>query len=90
MHSTTNEGSKREDFARAYRSELDALPLSAGYRALFQLAEWLQDFPSVTLLSFERVSAEDERQIITQRSVLRMWLLRAPSPRRTTTEESIA
>ncbi len=87
LHATATEGSKREGFACAYCSELDAFPPSVWYCALLQLAEWLQDSPSVTLLSFERVSPQLERHTITQRSVLRTWLLTAPTPRRTTTNK---
>ena len=89
LHTTSPEDSRREDFARAYRAELDALPLRAWYRALLQLAEWLQVYPSVTLLSYERVPALLERQTVTQRSVLRTWLLSAPSPRLSTSEEEV-
>jgi hypothetical protein len=35
------------------------------------------------------VPALVERQTVTQRSVLRTWLLNAPSPRHTTTEEGV-
>lgn len=91
LHTTASDGLKREGFASAYRAELDALPLSVWYRSLLQLAEWLAVFPTVTLLSFECVPPEIERQILTQRSVLRMWLLSAPTPRRTTiNKEGIA
>jgi uncharacterized protein YeaO (DUF488 family) len=89
LHTTISEDSRREDFARAYRAELDALPLRAWYRALLQLAEWLQLYPSVTLISFERVPSVLECQTITQRSVLRGWLLNAPSLFHTTTEEEV-
>jgi hypothetical protein len=89
LHSTSPEDSRRESFARAYRAELDALPLRAWYRALRQLAEWLQDYPSVTLLSYERVPALLERQTVTQRSVLRTWLLSAPTPCHPTIEEGV-
>jgi uncharacterized protein YeaO (DUF488 family) len=89
LHTTSPENSRREDFAYAYRAELDALPLRAWYRALLQLAEWLQVYPSVTLLSYERVPALLERQIVTQRSVLRAWLLSAPRLRLSTSEEEV-
>jgi hypothetical protein len=87
LHSTSPEDSRREDFALAYRAELDALPLRAWYHALLQLAQWLQFAPSVTLLSYERVPPLLERQVVTQRSVLRTWLLSAPSPRLSKSEE---
>jgi uncharacterized protein YeaO (DUF488 family) len=89
LHTTTLEGSTRDGFARAYRAELDALPLHAWYHALLQLAEWLHTYPTVTLLSYERVPASLERQTLTQRSVLRAWLLIAPSPRKVTREEGV-
>jgi len=89
LHATSAEDSRREDFARAYRAELDALPLRAWYRALLQLAEWLLVYPSVTLLSYKRAPALLERQTITQRSVLRIWLLSAPSRQSSTSEEKV-
>jgi hypothetical protein len=89
LHTTSSVDSRRESFAQAYRAELDALPLRAWYRGLLQLAEWLQVYPSVTLLSYERVPALLERQTITQRSVLRTWLLSAPRPRPSTSEEGV-
>jgi uncharacterized protein YeaO (DUF488 family) len=89
LHAASPEDSRRDDFARAYRTELDTLPLRAWYRALLQLAEWLQVYPSVTLLSYERVPAPLERQTVTQRGVLRTWLLSAPSPRLSTSEEGV-
>jgi uncharacterized protein YeaO (DUF488 family) len=89
LHTTSSEDSRREGFACAYRAELDALPLRVWYHALLQLAEWLRASPTVTLLSFERVPTLLERQTVTQRSVLRAWLLSAPSPRHTTTEEGM-
>jgi len=89
LHTTSPEDSRRETFALAYRAELDVLPLRAWYRALLQLAEWLQVYPSVTLLSYERVPALLERQTVTQRNVLRTWLLSAPSPRLSTSEEDV-
>jgi uncharacterized protein YeaO (DUF488 family) len=89
LHSTPAEDSRRDHFAHAYRAELDTLPLRAWYPALLQLAEWLQVYPSVTLLSYERVPTLIERQTVTQRSVLRAWLLSAPSPRRSTSEEEV-
>jgi uncharacterized protein YeaO (DUF488 family) len=87
LHTAPSEDSRREAFARAYRAELDALPLHTWYRALLQLAEWLHTYPSVTLLSHERVLPLLERQTVTQRSVLRAWLLGAPDPRPSTSEE---
>ena len=89
LHTTSPEDFRRDEFARAYRAELDALPLRAWYRALLQLAEWLQVSPSVTLLSYERVPALLERQTVTQRSVPRTWLLRAPRPQPSTNEEGV-
>ena len=89
LQTTSLEVSRRETFAHAYRAELDALPLRAWYRALLQLAEWLHTYPTVTLLSYERVPHLLEQQTITQRSVLRTWLLRAPSPRQSTSEEEV-
>jgi hypothetical protein len=89
LHTTASEESKRERFASAYRAELDALPLRAWYGAVLQLAQWLQTYPTVMLLSYERVSALLERHTVTQRSVLRAWLLGAPSPYHTTTEEGL-
>jgi hypothetical protein len=89
LHSTTPWDSRQETFAHAYRAELDGLPLRAWYRALLQVAEWLHTYPTVTLLSYERVPALLERQTITQRSVLRTWLLHAPIPRQSTGEEEV-
>jgi uncharacterized protein YeaO (DUF488 family) len=89
LHSTSSEDTRREGFARAYRAELDALPLRAWYRALLQLAEWLHIYPTVTLLSYERVPSLVERQTITQRRVLRTWLLSAPSPQLSRSEEEV-
>jgi uncharacterized protein YeaO (DUF488 family) len=87
LHTTSPEDTRREGFACAYRAELDALPLRAWYHALLQMAVWLQVYPTVTLLSYERVPPLLERQTITQRSVLRAWLLSAPSPRFSSSEE---
>lgn len=89
LHTTSPENSRRDDFAYAYRAELDALPLRAWYGALLQLAEWLQVYSSVTLLSYERVPALLERQTVTQRNVLRTWLLSAPRPHLSTSEEKV-
>jgi uncharacterized protein YeaO (DUF488 family) len=89
LHTTSPVDSRRDDFARVYRAELDALSLSAWYRALVQLTEWLHTYPTVTLLSYERVPSSLERQTITQRSVLRAWLLSAPRPRQSTSEEGV-
>jgi uncharacterized protein YeaO (DUF488 family) len=89
LHTPSPEDSRRDDFGCAYRAELDALPLRAWYRALLQLAEWLQVYPTVTLLSYERVPALLERQTVTQRSVLRAWLLGAPRPQPSTSEEGV-
>jgi len=89
LHTATPEDSRRDGFARAYRAELNALPLRAWYRALLHLAEWLHTYPTVTLLSYERVPALLERQIVTQRSVLRAWLLSAPRPQQSTSEEGV-
>jgi uncharacterized protein YeaO (DUF488 family) len=89
LRTSSPEDSRRDDFARAYRAELDALPLRAWYRALLQLAQWMQVYPSVTLLSYERVPALLERHTVTQRSVLRTWLLSAPTPCHTTIEEGV-
>lgn len=87
LHAASPEDSRRDDFARAYRAELDTLPLRAWYRALLQLSRWLQFYPSVTLLSYERVPAMLERQTVTQRGVLRTWLLTMPRPLLSTSEE---
>ena len=87
LHVSSAEGSRRETFAHAYRAELNALPLRAWYRALLQLAQWLQDYPTATLLSYERVPTMLERQTVTQRSVLRAWLLRAPTLRQSASKE---
>jgi hypothetical protein len=89
LHTTSPEDSRREGFARAYRAELNGLPLRAWYRALLQLAEWLHTHPTVMLLSYERVFTSLERQTVTQRSVLRSWLLSAPRPRPSTSEEGV-
>jgi uncharacterized protein YeaO (DUF488 family) len=89
LHATPPEDSRRETFAHAYRAELDALPLRAWYRALLQLAEWLHTSPTVTLISYERVPALLERRTVTQRSVLRSWLLNVPSPQPSTSEEGV-
>jgi uncharacterized protein YeaO (DUF488 family) len=89
LHAAPTEDSRRDEFARAYRTELGALPLSSWYRALLQLAEWLRTYPTVTLLSYERVPSCLERQTVTQRSVLRTWLLSAPSPQSSTSEEGV-
>jgi uncharacterized protein YeaO (DUF488 family) len=89
LHTTSQQDSTREGFARAYRAELDALRLRAWYRALLQLAEWLHVYPTVTLLSYECVPTLLERQTITQRSVLRAWLLTAPGPRVSPSEEGV-
>jgi uncharacterized protein YeaO (DUF488 family) len=89
LHTTSSDDSRRADFAHAYGAELDALPLRAWYRALLRLAEWLQTYPSVTLLSYERVPALLECQTITQRTVLRTWLLRAPSLQSSRSEECV-
>jgi uncharacterized protein YeaO (DUF488 family) len=89
LHALPVEESKRERFAGAYRAELEALPLRAWYGAVLQLAQWLQHYPTVMLLSHERVPALLEPYTVTQRSVLRAWLLGAPSPRHTTTEEGL-
>jgi uncharacterized protein YeaO (DUF488 family) len=89
LHTSPFEDSRRDDFARTYRAELDALPLRAWYRALLELAEWLQVYPSVTLLSYDRVPALLERHTVTQRSVLRTWLLSAPTPRLSKSEEEV-
>lgn len=89
LHTTSPEDSRREHFARVYRAELDALPLRAWYRALLQLAEWLHTYPTVTLLSYERVPSSLERQTITQRRVLRAWLLSAPRQRQSTSKEGV-
>jgi uncharacterized protein YeaO (DUF488 family) len=89
LHTTSPEDSRRENFALAYRTELDALPLRVWYCALLQLAQWLQVCPNVTLLSYERVPPLLERQMVTQRSVLRTWLLSAPSPRLSKSEEEV-
>jgi uncharacterized protein YeaO (DUF488 family) len=87
LHTTSSEDSRRENFAHTYRAELDALPLHAWYRALLQLAQWLYTYPSVTLLSYECVPSLLEHQTITQCSVLRTWLLSAPTLRPSTSEE---
>jgi hypothetical protein len=87
LHTTSSEDSRREGFAHAHRAELDALPLRAWYRALLQLAEWLHTYSTVTLLSYERVPHLLEPQTVTQRSVLRSWLLSAPNPRPSSSEE---
>jgi uncharacterized protein YeaO (DUF488 family) len=89
LHTTSSDDSRRDEFAHSYRAELDALPLRAWYRALLRLAEWLQTYPSVTLLSYERVPALLECQTITQRTVLRTWLLRAPSLQSSRSEECV-
>jgi hypothetical protein len=44
-----------------------------------QLAWWLRKYPTVTLLSFERVRGGDEEEHArSQRRILRDWLLRRP------------
>jgi uncharacterized protein YeaO (DUF488 family) len=89
LSTTSPENSRRDEFEHAYRAELDALPLRAWYRALLQLADWLQVHPTVTLLSYERVRSSLECQTVTQRSVLRAWLLSAPRPQPSTSEEGV-
>jgi hypothetical protein len=42
-----------EEFAAAYRAELDRWPRLAHLAAVRQIALWLQTFQTVTLLSFE-------------------------------------
>jgi uncharacterized protein YeaO (DUF488 family) len=65
-----------EAFAHAYRAELDALPQRIWLDVLLELAAWLRKAPSVTLLSFERaLNPSVEPQTLTQRGVLRDWLL---------------
>jgi len=89
LQTTSPEDSRREDFALAYRAELDSLPLRAWYRALLQLAEWLQIYPSVTLLSYELVPPLLECQTMTQRTVLRTWLLRVAGLQSSRREECV-
>jgi uncharacterized protein YeaO (DUF488 family) len=65
-----------EEFASAYRAELDALPDHVWLGAAVQLTAWLRQAPSVTLLSFERTSDPSaRRRMLTQRQILRGWLL---------------
>src|SRR5262249_25050213 len=67
LHTVPCEEFRRESFAGAYGAELDALPLRMWYGALLQLARWLQNYPTVMLLSYERVPTMLERHTVTQR-----------------------
>ncbi len=67
-----------ESFAAAYRAELDALPERVRMEANLQFAWWLRTYASVTLLSFEHVPDDSETRALTQRRILRDWLLGRP------------
>jgi hypothetical protein len=64
-----------EEFARAYRAELEALPPRVHLELVWQIGTWLRFHRSVSILSHERVGDGDELGGHTQRRILREWLL---------------
>jgi len=64
-----------EGFALRYRAELDSMGWAVRLRALLEVSRWLQEYPTVTLLSFEPARGREEAAVKSQRHVLRSWLL---------------
>jgi len=67
-----------DEFAAAYRAELEALPPRVHMELAWQLGFWLRFHRTVTLLSHERAAGGDEAGARTQRRLLRDWLLGLP------------
>jgi uncharacterized protein YeaO (DUF488 family) len=78
LHAPPEQISGWDQFARAYRAELDTLPSRHRFGALLQLADWLQEYAGVILVSFEELSLIHLMQGRGQRHVLRDWLLGRP------------
>lgn len=75
LHLGAEQSGGRDGFAQAYRAELEALPLYHWYGAILDITKWLRTSSTVMLLSFERVPTHPEHRQVTQRNVLRTWLL---------------
>ncbi len=67
-----------EEFALAYRAELDALPARVHLELVWQIGCWLNFHRTVTILSHERALGGNELHARTQRRILREWLLGLP------------
>jgi hypothetical protein len=71
--------------AAAYRAELEGRPLADRFGVLRQVLAWLHDYPSVTILSFERAMPKGDALLAweqrgefvpwAQRHIFREWLV---------------